>query len=199
MIRGIAARIQSYVQGAEWIGTVHVDLRKDNGVSRDDLKAAVAGGMRRISFGLESGSQRMLDLMNKGCDVERNSQFIRDAHAAGLSIRCTMFKGFPGETAADMEATADFLRRHAPYIDRVRFNEFSLQEDTPIYKATLAHQDATPLEVTRIVARKARAEYHNRETGGRPYRRAKARALQAVYEINRREIRSIARQFDGLM
>lgn len=199
MIRGIAARIQSYVQGAEWIGTVHVDLRKDNGVSRDDLKAAVAGGMRRISFGLESGSQRMLDLMNKGCDVERNSQFIRDAHAAGLSIRCTMFKGFPGETAADMEATADFLRRHAPYIDRVRFNEFSLQEDTPIYKATLARQEATPLEVTRIVARKARAEYHNRETGGRPYRRAKARALQAVYEINRREIRSTARQFDGLM
>jgi anaerobic magnesium-protoporphyrin IX monomethyl ester cyclase len=199
MIRGIASEIQRYVQGAEWVGTVHVDLRKDNGLSRQDLKAAVAGGMRRVSFGLESGSQRMLDLMNKGSNVERNSQFIEDAHAAGLSIRCTMFKGFPGETAADMEATAAFLEKHTHHLDRVRFNEFSLHEDTPIYKATLAHQGATPLEVTRLIARKAKAEYRNHETGSRDYRRAKARALQAVYEINRREIRSTARQFDGLM
>lgn len=199
MIRGLAAEIQRYVQGAEWVGTVHVDLRKDNGLSRQDLTAAVAGGMRRVSFGLESGSQRMLDLMNKGCDVERNSQFIEDAHAAGLSIRCTMFKGFPGETAADMEATAAFLEKHTHHLDRVRFNDFSLHEDTPIYKATLAHQGATPLEVTRIVARNAKVEYRNHETGSRGYRRAKARALQAVYEINRRQIRSTARQFDGLM
>jgi anaerobic magnesium-protoporphyrin IX monomethyl ester cyclase len=199
MIRGVAAEIQSYVQGAEWVGAVHVDLRKDNGLSRQDLKTAVAGGMRRVSFGLESGSQRMLDLMNKGSNVERNSEFIADAHAAGLSIRCTMFKGFPGETAADMEATATFLEKHASRLDRVRFNEFTLIEDPPIYKAPLAPLGETPLEVTRILTRNARAEYRNTETGSRDYRRAKARALQAVYEINRREIRSTARQFDGLM
>ena len=51
MIRGIASQIQRYVQGAEWIGTVHVDRRPDNGLSRRDLYLAVAGGMRRISFG----------------------------------------------------------------------------------------------------------------------------------------------------
>ena len=54
MIRGIAKGIGRYVQGAEWIGTVHVDERADNGLSRADLEAASAGGMRRISFGLES-------------------------------------------------------------------------------------------------------------------------------------------------
>ena len=73
MIRGIASKVQSYVNGAEWIGTVHVDLRKDNDLSRKDLLSAVSGGMRRINFGLESGSQALLDRMDKGTSVARNS------------------------------------------------------------------------------------------------------------------------------
>lgn len=200
MIRGIAEGVQTYVPGAEWIGTVHVDRRKDNGLSRRDLRAAVAGGMRRVSFGLESGSQRMLDAMDKGATVEGNSEFIRNAHEAGLSIRCTMFKGFPGETAEDMEATARFLEDHAAYLDRVRFNEFSLLEDTPIYKAMVDKRAvAGEMNITRLVHREARAEYVHPETGDPRYRRAKARALQVVFEINRRPIRAAARQFDGLM
>ncbi len=209
MIRGIASEIHRYVHGAEWIGTVHVDQRKDNGLSRRDLKAAAAGGMRRISFGLESGSQRLLDMMDKGCSVEVNSEFLRNAHEAGLSVRCTMFKGFPGETAEDMELTAKFLADHAPYLDRVRFNEFSLLEDTPIYNAMVARakddgefdrfRDYPKLDVFQIMHKKARAEYVNHETANPAYRKAKSRALRIVHEINRRPIRSAARQFDGLM
>jgi radical SAM superfamily enzyme YgiQ (UPF0313 family) len=165
--------------------------------------------MRRISFGLESGSQRLLDLRDKGCSVEANSEFIRNAFEAGLSVRCTMFKGFPGETSEDMEMTARFLEEHKPYLDRVRFNEFSLLEDTPIYDA-MVNQSATPdvsstetrtgkLTILKLAHRKAKAEYRNEDTSSKAYRRAKRRALAAVYEINRREIRSAARQFDGLM
>ncbi len=118
--------------------------------------------MRRVSFGLESGSQRLLDLMNKGSSVEGNSEFIRNAHEAGLSIRCTMFKGFPGETAEDMEATADFLEAHSPYLDRVRFNDFSLLHDTPIFKAVMEHGGAMDsLTVRTLHDRRARAEYRN--------------------------------------
>ncbi|MEM9257168.1 MAG: radical SAM protein [Pseudomonadota bacterium] len=200
MIRGIAENVQSYVPGAEWLGTVHVDLRDDNGLSRHDLKNAVRSGMRRVSFGLESGSQRMLDLMDKGSNVERNSQFIREAHEAGLSLRCTMFKGFPGERADDMAATADFLEEHAPYLDRVRFNEFTLMEDTPIYHELIATNAATrQAYIRRFDHFAARASYSNPESGDRVYRREKARALSAVYEINRRPLRAAARQFDGLM
>jgi anaerobic magnesium-protoporphyrin IX monomethyl ester cyclase len=199
MLRGIAARVQDYVQGAEWIGTVHVDLRPDNGLSKADLKAAVAGGMRRISFGLESGSQRLLDLMRKGTSVEANSEFIRNAFEAGLSIRCTMFKGYPGETAEDMAKTAEFLERHTPFLDRVRFNEFSLMENTPIYNAMLAQAEGPSFAIRRHVHRRALADYFNRDGRDRAYRRAKARALNAVFEINRRPVRTSARQFDGLM
>lgn len=200
MLRGIAAEIQDYVPGAEWVGTVHVDLRRDNGLGRDDLKAAVKAGMRRISFGLESGSQRILDAMDKGASVERNAQFIREAHAVGLSVRCTMFKGYPGETAEDMAATAQFLEDHIDMLDRVRFNEFNLLEDTPIYREMVASNQAVQkLQVRQFDHWAARAHYLNPETGDKAYRREKARALRAVYEINRRPLRAQARQFDGLM
>jgi anaerobic magnesium-protoporphyrin IX monomethyl ester cyclase len=200
MIRGIARGIGRIVQGAEWIGTVHVDQRPDNGLSRADLEAAAAGGMRRVSFGLESGSQRLLDAMHKGSSVERNSAFIRDAHAAGLSIRCTMFKGFPGETAADMEATARFLEDHAQWLDRVRFNAFTVHTGTPIWTAVTAKAEAAAgLNVTRADPRRARVDYRMTEAQSPAYRRAKARALEVVYQINSRQLRDTARQFDGLM
>ncbi|MGP6085768.1 B12-binding domain-containing radical SAM protein [Antarctobacter jejuensis] len=200
MIRGIAKGIGRYVQGAEWIGTVHVDNRQDNGLSRADLEAAAAGGMRRISFGLESGSQPLLDAMRKGSSVARNSAFIRDAHAAGLSVRCTMFKGFPGETAADMAATSQFLEEHAPYLDRVRFNAFSIYSGTPIWDAVNTKADEhAGLRVTSMDHRRARANYRNPNARTAEYRKAKARTLKLVYEINRRPLRDTARQFDGLM
>lgn len=205
MMRGIASKVQQYVPGAEWVGTVHVDERDDNGLSRADLKSAVAGGMRRISFGLESGSQRMLDLIDKGCTVERNAAFLRNAHEAGLSVRCTMFKGYPGETARDMELTASFLEQNAKFIDRIRFNEFSLIEDTPIYKEMTgqsnkhASSGSDEIEIVALHHNRAKAQYINHGTTSRDYRKAKAKALDTVYRINRKAIRSAARQFDGLM
>jgi len=111
-----------------------------------------------------------------------------------------MFKGFPGETAQDMALTADFLAAHEPYLDRVRFNEFSLLEETPIYNEMFAlADDAEVLTHLRKDNHFAKASYRNPFTEDRAYRREKSRALGSVYRINKRPVRSSARQFDGLM
>lgn len=200
LLRGIVENVQSNIRGAQWIGTVHVDERADNGLSRRELKLAVAAGMRRISFGLESGSQRLLDAMSKGSTVEGNSEFIRNAFDVGLSVRCTMFKGYPGETAADLELSADFLERHLPYIDRVRFNDFTLLDGTELSDQIHANPEAFPnFSVSQARPRRAQSLYVNRGGNGAAYRHAKSRVLRAVFEINRRKIRSSARVFDGLM
>ncbi len=200
MLRGIVKQIQNYIPGAQWIGTVHVDLRKDNGLTRRELRAAVAAGMRRVSFGLETGSQRLLDEMQKGSSVAANSIFIRNAYEVGLSIRCTMFCGFPGETAKDLELTADFLEQHEPYLDRVRFNAFSIVDDTPIYKAVREKSPKYPqVQLTNLDHKNARIRYSYFDSHAPVYRRAKARVLRAVYEINRKKVRVSARAFDGLM
>lgn len=200
LLRGIVDGIQAHVPGARWIGTVHVDTRKDNGLSRAELLAAHAAGLRRIGFGLESGSQRLLDSMDKGCSIERNSEFIHHAHEAGLSLRCTMFKGYPGETAEDLELTADFLERHGDLIDRIQYTDFTLMTGTPIYDEIKDSQgNFKGLRVVRHEPRMARSRYWNTAAENHAYRRAKARVLRAVYAVNRRPIRTGAREFDGLM
>lgn len=200
LLRGIVEQMQSSVPGARWIGSVHVDTRQDNGLSRPELKAAVAAGLRRVSFGLESGSQRLLDAMDKGCTIERNSEFLHHAYEAGLSVRCTMFKGYPGETAEDLEATADFLEKHFGLIDRIQYTGFTIMTGTPIYDQ-LNHRpdDFADIRGLRHEHRYARTRYWQTTGEGRAYRRAKARVLRAVFAVNRRQIRSTAREFDGLM
>lgn len=200
MMRGISENIQRAVPGAQWIGTVHVDTRKENGLSRTDLRAAVASGMRRISFGLESGSQRLLDAMAKGSTVEANAEFIRNSHEAGLSVRCTMFRGYPGETADDMQSTADFLEAHERCLDRVRFSEFTIYEGTPIHEALLAKSpEYATMQLRSVEPRMARSRGAEPQTSSRAYRDALQRALGAVFRINRKTVRHAARAFDGLM
>ncbi len=200
MWRGIIERIQANAPGAQWVGTVHVDTRPDNGLSRRDLRAAARAGMRRISFGLESGSQRMLDAMEKGCTVEGNSEFIRDAWEAGLSVRCTMFRGYPGETAEDIHKTAAFLEQHEDWIDRIRLNELAVLEGTPLFDAvTRSDTRFAELRVNGHDARNAILRHENTRTRGRDYRRAMNRLLAVVHRINRREVRRGARAFDGVM
>jgi radical SAM superfamily enzyme YgiQ (UPF0313 family) len=199
MLRALAGEVPARVPGAEWIGTVHVDERPDNGLALRDLRAAVRGGMRRVSFGLESGSQRILDAMRKGASVEGNARFLRDAHQAGLSVRATMMAGYPGETEADMAATADFLERHEAHLDRVRFNGFALLDETPVLEEMLFGPAAPILSGLRADPRNGRYTFRQPGTESRGYRREKRRALAAVWRINRKPLRSAARQFDGLM
>lgn len=200
LLRGLVERMQTTVPGAQWIGTVHVDLRADNGLSRPEVKAAAMAGMRRVSFGLESGSQRMLDLMDKGTSVKANETFLRNCSEAGISVRCTMFQGFPGETAEDLWQSARFLERNIRHIDRVRFNDFSILEDTPIWHAVVGNDGTYPdVKLRGLDALHARARFRRAGAEAADYRKAKAQVLDAVYAINRRHLRDEARMFDGLM
>jgi radical SAM superfamily enzyme YgiQ (UPF0313 family) len=138
--------------------------------------------------------------MDKGCSVERNAQFIRDASEVGLSVRCTMFKGFPGETYKDLEKTAEFLESHSDYIDRIRFNDFSILEDTKIMKQIREEPETIPgLRILKDDPKRCKTRYVNVDSRSRAYRKAKNRVLNIVHEINRREVRRTARAFDGLM
>lgn len=198
--RQLVQGMQDAVPGAEWLGTVHVDRRPDNGLGAADLRAAAQAGMRRISFGFESGSQRLLDGMRKGASVEHYRDFVRHAFEAGLSVRCTAFHGFPGETADDLELSREFLQQNARYLDRVRFNTFSVLAGTPFFDGLLQSPRRYE-QLSDVVpdAQNARASYRHRALASRAYRRAKRRLLEAVHAVNRRELRPGAEALDGLM
>jgi radical SAM superfamily enzyme YgiQ (UPF0313 family) len=199
MWRGIADEFQKVVPGGTWVGTVHVQSGHDNGLSREDLQRAYDSGMRRISCGLETGSQRVNDRMAKGTRIERTAAFIRDAHAAGLSVRTTMMLGYPGETSHDVAQTYAFLSEHEQMLDRISMSPFKAIPGTRFAR----RHDKDPTRFPDLLDLKwdngqATAAFRHEPPAPRAYRRERARVLNLVHRINRRDLRNQALEFDGV-
>jgi radical SAM superfamily enzyme YgiQ (UPF0313 family) len=67
-------------------------------------------GCRQLTYGIETGSQKILDIIEKQTTVEENMNAIKIAKAAGLKVRAQMIVGLPGETEGTVEETANFIR-----------------------------------------------------------------------------------------
>ncbi len=67
-------------------------------------------GLYRVRLGIESGSQHVLDLMDKRITIEKIKSNLQNLADAGLKISTFWVVGFPGETKEDFHETLDFLR-----------------------------------------------------------------------------------------
>ena len=83
-------------------------------IDREILKAMKDSGHEMLFVGAESGSQRMLELMDKRNKVENNLEFIDTCNELGIFTWCNMMVGYPGETRKDMQMSLDFVRRAKP-------------------------------------------------------------------------------------
>lgn len=83
--------------------------RFEPGFTAETCERIYAMGMRKVFFGLESGSQRMLDHMDKGVEVDVAREVLRNCASAGLAVHLFSIIGFPEETEADARETVQFL------------------------------------------------------------------------------------------
>lgn len=82
--------------------------------SAEDYRRLRDAGCETIAWGIESGSQKMLDLMNKRTTVRKNEEVIQWAKDAGLISRAFFVLGFPGEDQRTIEETQRFIERTDP-------------------------------------------------------------------------------------
>ena len=75
------------------------------------LKRMKECGCKRIGYGIESGSQRILNIMNKQVDRERAIQVLLDTERAGLGLHPQMIFGMLGEDRESLKETIDFCKR----------------------------------------------------------------------------------------
>ncbi|MEI8138716.1 MAG: radical SAM protein [bacterium] len=87
--------------------TWSVEARID-GVDWQVLSALKASGCTYICYGIESGSQRILDYINKRVAKEKIREVVAMTKKVGIPIRGYFMMGFPGETLAEMEETLQF-------------------------------------------------------------------------------------------
>jgi len=92
------------------------------------LKAMRQGGCQTLIYGLESGSQKVVRLMNKNFAIADAEIVLRATKASGILPGLFLMVGFPGETEADFQETIDFVRRNAPFISQISTSLCDIQK-----------------------------------------------------------------------
>lgn len=95
------------------------------------LTASVAetlyrSGCRALMLGLESGNQRILDLMDKDITLAQAKEALRNCSEAGIWNECFIIVGFPTETYHEFQDSVDLVTEHKDIIHSVSVNTFYL-------------------------------------------------------------------------
>jgi anaerobic magnesium-protoporphyrin IX monomethyl ester cyclase len=80
-------------------------------VTDDSLRIMKESGCWQISYGIESGSQRILDYFNKRITVEDIEKAVNLTHKWGIRSRAYLIVGAPPEDQASIAETRDLVRR----------------------------------------------------------------------------------------
>ncbi|MDD5174195.1 MAG: radical SAM protein [Candidatus Omnitrophica bacterium] len=102
-----------------------------NVVSEPLLSKMKEAGCVHVEYGFESGSQRILDLMNKKTTVEGNRRAALLTKKSGLRFQGNFIAGYPGEAEEDFERTISFMRNVRP--NNISLNIFMPLPGTVIY------------------------------------------------------------------
>ena len=85
----------------------------------ETLKKMKDAGCTDVTYGVESGSERMYKVMRKRFSPEIAERVIRDTNRAGILVSVNFMFGFPGETEEDFGKTLKFMERNAKYMNRI--------------------------------------------------------------------------------
>ena len=94
-----------------WMAQIRADS-----VDRDTLKRMKAAGCHQVSIGVESGSNKVLESMNKHTTIERIGQTLEWAYELGLGIQGNFIFGDKAETVATAQETLDWWMAHRQYM-----------------------------------------------------------------------------------
>lgn len=98
-----------------WCGNTRVDR-----VDPELLALMRKAGCQLISYGVESGSQRLVDRVQKGVTMEQNRRALEWTRQAGIQVSLTLMIGLPTETREETKQTIRFALEARP--DFVSFN-----------------------------------------------------------------------------
>lgn len=93
---------------AKWDATGRINIL--NRLDDAALDRMAAAGLREVALGIESGSQRMLTLIDKRITPDMARDVVGRLTRHGISVKGYFILGFPGETAQEVDATVALIR-----------------------------------------------------------------------------------------
>ena len=98
-------------------------------------EAMAEAGFRWILVGFESGSERILDNINKKATKEDNTNCLRIARKHGIKVKALMSLGHPGESAETVKETVEWLLEERP--DDFDMTVITTYPGTPYYDESI--------------------------------------------------------------
>ncbi len=137
LINGNLKELRAFAQGIiekdikiKYVGYARADPRMDLAYLQD----LADSGCNSLSLGIESGSQKILDLMKKNIKRSAVEQNLRDITTVGIDVHSSWFVGYPGEEITDMAQTLTLIwrLRHTNVLT-FGFGVCNMPRDTPMY------------------------------------------------------------------
>lgn len=122
----ICTEIQRRKLKIAWDCETRVDM-----VTKDLLLDMKKAGCLAVWFGVEAGSQRVIDAMGKGLTLEKTKNAFRMAKESGLMTIASVILGFPDETPESAWETIKFVDEIKP--DDVGYYIATPYPGTPMY------------------------------------------------------------------
>ncbi len=138
----------------KWLTTFRDELKKQNiiipyeCITRADrlneeiIQMLKETGCFRVWIGAESGSQKVIDLMDRRVDVNQVRDMIKLTKKHGIEAGTFIMLGYPGETEEDIEETIHHLKESNP-------DHFTITVAYPI-KGTELYQEIEALQTAEL-------------------------------------------------
>lgn len=108
-----------------------------NLLDADTLRLMHRAGCWQIAYGIESGSQRVLEVVKREVRLPRMRETLRMTRDAGIRTKGYLMIGHPTETLETLEETAEFLR--VVELDLCQVTKFTPYPGTLAYPTIHAH------------------------------------------------------------
>jgi radical SAM superfamily enzyme YgiQ (UPF0313 family) len=121
----------------KWIAQAKASI-----ITEELLSLMKEAGCVGVEYGFESGSQRVLDLMNKNQKLEDSLRAANLTRKARLRFQANIITGYPGERVEDFKETIRFIKKIRP--NMIGFNMFMPLPGTPSYEKLKREGRALP-------------------------------------------------------
>jgi radical SAM superfamily enzyme YgiQ (UPF0313 family) len=164
----------------EWACDTRVDL-----VDQEVLAAMSKAGCKSIWFGVESGSQQVLQHIGRNTSLEQIETAFRLCRKNGILTTSSFMLGVPGETLKDMEASLKFAKKLDP--DWCIFNIFIANPDSRLYQEVLESKKYDQLDEFLFSVKTDEFDYNSLLTVQRRFFREFHRSPKQIMKRVRRE------------
>lgn len=132
-----------------WKANSRIDYFKN--FIKDDhfIKKLINSGCKVLQFGIESGSERILKLINKRIKISDVLDINQHLSTYPIKLRYNFMIGFPGETTEDIADTLRLIEelKKNPNVESPFLNIYNPYPGTPLYDVALSHGFRSPQDL----------------------------------------------------